>query len=215
MPLHDWVEGSCKLSRMARFAESYSWDAQYTNELKNFYDGGDAGEIWFGEDAEDDILSWVEEHLADSEFNSVLDIGTGNAHLLVALRQAGLVSTKVMAGLDYVDSAVHLAQAYVRANGLEDEIFIFQSDFIGAPLPEPYADMKFDFVLDKGTYDAICLSDETYPDGRTAAAIYPERVLDCLSDTGIFLITSCNWTEAELEKRFCTAGKQKCFPKAC
>lgn len=61
----------------------------------------------------------------------------------------------------------------------------------------------WDVVLDKGTFDAICLSDET--DAATGARVcegYRARVLRLVRPGGIFLVTSCNWTEEELARWF-------------
>lgn len=59
----------------------------------------------------------------------------------------------------------------------------------------------FDLVLDKGTFDAISLSAETdSAHGRRICEGYAPRVLDLMRDDGgLFLITSCNWTEQELK----------------
>ncbi|KAI0481638.1 hypothetical protein F4859DRAFT_427728 [Xylaria cf. heliscus] len=68
-------------------------------------------------------------------------------------------------------------------------------------------------VLDKGTFDAISLSAETLggdgdDDGgrsrsRTRASeTYGARVLPLVREGGLFLVTSCNWTEAELRSWF-------------
>lgn len=59
----------------------------------------------------------------------------------------------------------------------------------------------WDLVLDKGTFDAISLSSEVDAQGRKISEGYAGRVLDLLRDdgAGIFLITSCNWTEQELK----------------
>jgi hypothetical protein len=53
-------------------------------------------------------------------------------------------------------------------------------------------------VLDKGTFDAVSLSGERDGQGRRICEGYGERVLQLLRPGGIFLVTSCNWTEAEL-----------------
>ncbi|KAH8165822.1 hypothetical protein CIB48_g2447 [Xylaria polymorpha] len=65
----------------------------------------------------------------------------------------------------------------------------------------------WDVVLDKGTFDAISLSAETLDNGgdsgrRRVNEAYGARVLPLVREGGLFLITSCNWTEAELRSWF-------------
>jgi len=58
--------------------------------------------------------------------------------------------------------------------------------------------LAFDLVLDKGTFDAISLSESG---GR---AEYIESAWKILSDdpSAVFLITSCNWVREELIQQF-------------
>ena len=56
----------------------------------------------------------------------------------------------------------------------------------------------WDVVLDKGTFDAITLSEEQDESGRRICEGYKERVMPLIREGGIFLVTSCNWTEEEL-----------------
>uniref|UniRef100_L2G8G4 S-adenosylmethionine-dependent methyltransferase n=2 Tax=Colletotrichum gloeosporioides species complex TaxID=2707338 RepID=L2G8G4_COLFN len=60
----------------------------------------------------------------------------------------------------------------------------------------------WDVVLDKGTFDAICLSDEKDAQGRRICEGYRGRVLRLVKPGGLLLITSCNWTEEELKAWF-------------
>ncbi|AEO57932.1 hypothetical protein MYCTH_2304739 [Thermothelomyces thermophilus ATCC 42464] len=60
----------------------------------------------------------------------------------------------------------------------------------------------WDLVLDKGTFDAVSLSGERDDKGRRVCEGYGERVLQLLRTGGIFLVTSCNWTEKELRDWF-------------
>lgn len=59
----------------------------------------------------------------------------------------------------------------------------------------------FDVVLDKGTYDAISLSEETLADGRRVYEDYPRKVAAVVKTGGLLVVTSCNWTEEELQKK--------------
>ncbi|KAK4156705.1 methyltransferase domain-containing protein [Chaetomidium leptoderma] len=67
----------------------------------------------------------------------------------------------------------------------------------------------WDLVLDKGTFDAISLSDERDGHDRRICEGYGERVLQLLRTGGIFLVTSCNWTERELREWFETKAKTR------
>jgi hypothetical protein len=80
-------------------------------------------------------------------------------------------------------------------------------DVLNGPLSEVQAapgstTTGWDVVLDKGTFDAVSLSGERDAEGRRICEGYGERVLQLLRAGGIFLVTSCNWTEAELRDWF-------------
>ncbi|WVQ93586.1 hypothetical protein IAU59_000661 [Kwoniella sp. CBS 9459] len=67
---------------------------------------------------------------------------------------------------------------------------------------------KWDLVLDKGTYDALCLSNEGIEEeaGRLPSQFYPEKIARLVEDGGFFLITSCNFTEEEIKTRYTKDG---------
>jgi SAM-dependent methyltransferase len=67
---------------------------------------------------------------------------------------------------------------------------------------------KWDLVLDKGTFDALCLSDEPVQEaeGRPPSLVYPERIARLVQKGGFFLITSCNFTEEEVKRRWTKPG---------
>ena len=76
----------------------------------------------------------------------------------------------------------------------------------------------WDVVLDKGTFDAISLSDEKDMSGRRICEGYKERVVPLIREGGIMLLTSCNWTQDELmawfggdELEYVDAVKYKTF----
>lgn len=62
---------------------------------------------------------------------------------------------------------------------------------------------KYDVILDKGTYDAISLNPD---DSLSMRSKYISNLLEILQPNGVFIITSCNWTEEELKKQF-SSGK--------
>ena len=85
----------------------------------------------------------------------------------------------------------------------------------------PYDKGGFDIVLDKGTFDAVSLSDEVIPASDGAAAgeghasgktvqrrvceRYPGIVRGLVRKGGFVVVTSCNWTEEELVAWFTRA----------
>lgn len=57
------------------------------------------------------------------------------------------------------------------------------------------AGRQYDISHDKGTYDTISLSPENAEAKRQQ---YIKEVYKLTKDQGLFIITSCNWTEEEL-----------------
>lgn len=173
-------------------------------------------------------------------------VGTGNGQLLFAFSSAGYTS---LTGVDYSSSSIELAQSILSARlsaasspentDEEDEEEqkslaspppnFFVADVLEVALGEKVqgvTDEKWDLVTDKGTYDAVCLADETR-EGRSLRELYIASVAMLLPTDGIFLITSCaytllsflvlsghadqnsltgNWTQPELEKAFANAS---------
>ena len=64
----------------------------------------------------------------------------------------------------------------------------------------PYQQGGFDIVLDKGTFDAVSLSD----DAKTARVCerYPDIARRLVRRGGFLVVTTCNWTEEELVRWF-------------
>lgn len=192
------------------------WDSAYTTELTNFSSNtDDVGTIWFSDaGAEERMLSFLEdlsdESALDKESCSFLDLGTGNGHLLFALREDGWEGR--MCGVDYSGNSVKLAEEIRNGKGDGYEDIEFYEFDILAQSPTPSLSSAFDIVLDKGTFDAICLSDETDAQGRRVCEGYKERVVPLIKQGGRFLITSCNWTEEELRGWF-DGGELGCVGK--
>ncbi|KAM7193611.1 S-adenosyl-L-methionine-dependent methyltransferase [Rhypophila sp. PSN 637] len=147
------------------------------------------------------------------ESASVIDLGCGNGSMLFALREEGW--TGRLLGVDYSDTSVAFAnkvqetrrkQKQQDAEEEEEEEekewqdVEFQTwDVLNGNFPDLQQARGWDIVLDKGTFDAISLSSERNAQGNPICEGYPSRVLNLLREGGIFLITSCNWTEDELK----------------
>ncbi|GAA5825137.1 hypothetical protein JCM11251_006114 [Rhodosporidiobolus azoricus] len=196
------------------------WDGVYAREVKMFKEIGDEGEVWFGEDSAQDMVEWAEEHFPQQD-GRILDLGTGNGQLLFAFSKAGYTS---LTGVDYSSLSIELAQSILSArlaavSSSDDDEADNDAPSLASPPPRFFvADIldiglgkdvegvtgkgeQWDLVTDKGTYDAVCLSDETR-DGQSLRELYVATVSRLLPKDGLFLITSCNWTQAELEKAF-------------
>ncbi|EGR52459.1 uncharacterized protein TRIREDRAFT_53080, partial [Trichoderma reesei QM6a] len=146
---------------------------------------------------------------------AILDLGCGNGELLFALRDDGWEGT--MLGVDYSAQSVELAR---RIDATRDAkrippVNFLEWNLLTGPLsptdpasPLHYAPSSsekplFDIVLDKGTFDAISLSATSSPTETHPCEIYRQRLLQLLNPHGgIFLVTSCNWTEKELRGWF-------------
>ena len=127
----------------------------------------------------------------DSE-TTFLDLGTGNGEMLFLLREEGGFTGKML-GVDYSANSVELARGVADARHLSDRITFEIWDILG----NTTGPGAFDVVLDKGTFDAVCLS------GRiNVEEMYVRNVEKLVRKGGLLLVTSCNWTELELRNWF-------------
>lgn len=189
------------------------WDAAYSTERTNFAaNADDEGTIWFSDaGAEERMLSFIEDlsdeghiYKGGNEHKGArfLDVGTGNGHLLFALREDDW--TGEMVGVDYSTESVRLAGSIRDAKEDKDtyaDIVFHEWDLL-TQTPGAWLGGGFDVVLDKGTFDAICLSQEMDAQGRRICEGYREKVEPLVKKGGRLLITSCNWTEDELKGWF-------------
>jgi SAM-dependent methyltransferase len=153
-----------------------------------------------------------EGHGIDHAATSFLDLGTGNGHLLVALREEGFAG--YMLGIDYSESSIQLAKQIEQTrqrviqdgnNSIEESFAPIDFQELDILAPHTGISNKFDVLLDKGTFDAISLSSKIDMEGRRTSELYRSNIKLFLRNGGIFIITSCNWTEDELRK-WCEAG---------
>lgn len=178
------------------------WNRRYELELKNYDDTGDVGEIWFGTKVESRMVSWISKYVdaLNQENLSVCEVGCGNGHLLVSLgRKLSSSSVNVsLYGGDYSEPALKLGEKLVSEAGLSDAVKFLFMDLLNV---EQLPHNNFDVILDKGTFDAICLNGEHCGE-MTPAALYHQSMAQMLKPGGAFLISSCNWTSDELISLF-------------
>ena len=171
------------------------------------------------------MLTFLEEQILErrllgdtfgSENCSFLDLGTGNGHFLFRLRagegdeaEAGGEGWQGrMLGVDYSLKSVEFARRIARYKGYGEETgngkevefawWDIMTQDPTVPVLEGANEQGWDVVLDKGTFDAISLSEEKDDMGRRVCEGYKERVVPLVREGGIFLVTSCNWTQEEL-----------------
>ncbi|PNP40622.1 hypothetical protein TGAMA5MH_07620 [Trichoderma gamsii] len=189
----------------------------------NWFDDSDAEAriVAFLESLAEDDQDVLPERLSQQEA-SFLDLGCGNGSLLFALRDEGWGGA--MLGVDYSAQSVALAKNIAESRREEEEeeesstpVNFLEWDLLNGPLTltaspsenassplshTPSPSRLFDIILDKGTFDAISLSTTSSEQQQHPCEIYRRRLLQLLSHGGIFLITSCNWTEPELRAWF-------------
>lgn len=145
------------------------------------------------------MVDWVTDNI-DPSGKSIIDLGCGNGHLLLALAENGF---KDLYGIDYSASAIQLANSVAIHRNM-DFIHYQTVDFLNED--EWRNSAVYDVVLDKGTYDAICLDpaqEEANQKGEDGPKErYIEKVRQMISADGRLLITSCNWTREELIRDF-------------
>jgi hypothetical protein len=93
-----------------------------------------------------------------------------------------------LTGVDYSAASIQLAKSIAARRELPHPVSFVAGDIFEGI--EGVSVREWGLVLDKGTYDAICLSDETR-DGKSLASLYPASVARLLPVGGLFLITSC------------------------
>lgn len=164
------------------------WDDFYLKESSNFDNNQeDLGEVWFDDaGAESRVIRYLEDE--GMHARSVLDLGTGNGHMLFALREADFEGQ--MLGIDYSQPSINFAQKINEHN--QSNVAFKQFDI----LQDEWQESAYDIVIDKGTLDAMILSGIP-----NVAERYFENVKPMINkESGIFVLTSCNFTSEELSK---------------
>lgn len=121
----------------------------------------------------------------------LLAVGCGNGMMLIELAREEYTK---LTGIDYSASAIELSKCIAADQKLSIDyhvVDLLSSENIKGVL----GDCQYDIVHDKGTYDAVSL----HPDEpETKRKAYIDNVHRMLANEGLFILTSCNWTEDEL-----------------
>ena len=110
---------------------------------------------------------------------------------------------EIVPGVDYSEGAIELARKIAQKD--ECDIRFDTLDLLDRNVVEEKFHACFKIVVDKGTFDAISLSETAAKDKVS----YVENVSQMLVSEGLLLITSCNWTQSELESHFSKHFKLK------
>ncbi|EME89112.1 uncharacterized protein MYCFIDRAFT_149699 [Pseudocercospora fijiensis CIRAD86] len=208
--------GERKLLDPSDLGTKQYWEAAYERELHNHgEDVDDEGIVWFDEsNAEDTVIRKLSSYASgpgprlDRKSTRTLDLGTGNGHMLFALREdeddEGERWLGDMVGVDYSPKSVQLARRIdeQRIAALDDSqdayasIRFEQWDLLEEP-PGDWLGNGFDLVLDKGTFDAISLMPKP-ENAPHPCEVYRQKVIDLIKADHFLFITSCNWTRDEL-----------------
>lgn len=167
------------------------WQNRYDQEIVNFRDHGDTGEVWFGESILEKVVRWIDRSPLISKSSNIIDIGCGNGLLLVELARRGFLN---LTGVDYSEKAIILAREVTEKFNLSG------INYIVCDILQPTFQNSFDVAVDKGTYDAISLNENT--ENRKK---YVSNVCNILRANGLLIMTSCNWTKEELDQQFTEA----------
>ncbi|XP_015117160.1 EEF1A lysine methyltransferase 2 [Diachasma alloeum] len=171
------------------------WERIYSEEIDNFEDHGDVGEVWFGKNNALKVVKCISGDLGLSRTDKIVDIGCGNGWTLVQLAREGFTD---LVGVDYAPSSINLARSVLADNQVDPcKVQLMVCDVLN-----PDDDLflyEFRLIHDKGTYDAISLNPDDSLEKRKK---YVENVHRILGADGYLVLSSCNWTEAELMNHF-------------
>ena len=131
-------------------------------------------------------MAWIQQNVCKTD--SIVDIGSGNGKFLSSLLDLGFTN---LCGLDYSEKAIQMSTAWCDPR-IKFRIFDLLTD--------NSSDTKYQWVLDKGTWDAISLNPA---ETKQKLALKYQQSLKRLScENAKLIITSCNWTRSELESIF-------------
>ena len=166
----------------------------YDNELSISSKADRRDESWFGSGCEGRLIKWFRQNVPTN--HSIVDVGCGNGAFLSRLHEEGYTS---LCGMDYSLPGIRLAQSK-----LSFKCPLLHVDILDGSQLQSSALERYDVVFDKGTFDAISLQALDDTDDRMAVLLpkYAKSIKRLLTPNGKFIITSCNWSMAELTSMF-------------
>ncbi|KAJ1450865.1 S-adenosyl-L-methionine-dependent methyltransferase [Pelagophyceae sp. CCMP2097] len=173
------------------------WASVYSRELANFdaSEGEDNGVDWFSENVRGKLVKWLAAAECVDKDAAVLDVGCGNAQFLVELHDDADWRGRLV-GVDYSGEAVELARKNTSLANVAGDFREATIQDLSAHLEQRGETASYGLVHDKGTFDAYMLAD------GASLQVYAAAVLAALSPAGVFIVTSCNHTTAELQRYF-------------
>lgn len=190
----------------------YSWKEFYQQDLKNYEEHGDTGEVWFGLLTQRSIIKqsclWHSQKTGHSTSKpcdcTVLEIGTGNGQLLHNLYK--IHPFHHFTGLDYVKEAIEIAS---KTNQENNDKFTWKvEDFLSISF---CTENKYYMIFDKGTFDAITLGASSEEELEELVRRYRKSLLSVSKPSySLFIIASCNWTFEELDRWFSEGIPHNC-----
>ena len=141
----------------------------------------------FGKGILSKLIDAVCQSVSDKESTTILDIGTGNGHIIQRLLSRGFVH---ITGIDYSEKSIELARAQLGSQIPFHVIDMTDSDTSSLG--------QYDIGIDKGTLDAIllCSSDQR----KSKREAYVNTVHRHINN--LLFLVSCNWTRNELLEFF-------------
>lgn len=189
------------------------WDDHYQLELRNYEEDGDEGEVWFGRGLSRRISNWLIERINERHHNlesKIIDIGCGNAFLLITLAknyksEEHNTGLKLL-GIDYSAKSIELSRKIIASYNYESLIELKQCDFLNQGEVKYIANgTRFEFVIDIGTFDAICLlagDEQAEKTLEQTKVSYMKSLYSLVRAKSVLVLASCNHTEEELLPMF-------------
>ena len=228
------MEDTSKLNTSKLGTQKY-WDDFYDKEINNFkQDTNDLGERWFDDsDAEMKMIEFIMDEACETDteivfkndqtgLSNFIDLGTGNGHFLFEMINDCdfldiFIENSRVTGCDYSPKSIEFANDIKNTKFADFEFFQENVEFKVMDIfdDETIFD-KYEIVTDKGTLDAIALSglskyNKTADKEMSLVNYYPYVIEKLLSKKGLFVITSCNFTQEELIKIIESSGNLKYY----